>query len=121
MDINFSFSNVSCACSTAQPVTSVTVDTAGEIFEVDTSFEYTLPAKYLLEKVIVFYPTEGTLKISKISAGAEDVLPETSVSSGWNNPIVIEQLAGLVSEIIYFSGMPVGSKLSIIKKKIKIA
>ena len=121
MDITFSFSNVACACTPATPVVQLNSDAAGEIIEVDTSYEYTLPAKYLLEKVIVFYPVEGTLRISKVSAGDEDILPETTINAVWNNPIVIEELAGLTSQVIYFTDMPAGSKLIIIRKKIKIA
>jgi hypothetical protein len=56
-----------------------------------------------------------------VNAGDEDILPETAINAGWNNPIVIEELAGLTSQVIYFTDMPAGSKLIIIRKKIKIA
>lgn len=98
---------------------SITED-AGELISYNADAIYNLPAGYLLEKILVFYGSGGTMMISSIEAGADDELPNTEISAGWNRPIALNILAVAATDI-FITGIPAGSKINFQKHKIKMA
>ena len=92
----------------------------GQLIVVEANYTYAIPAGYLLEKIIPYYGAGGTMKLSKVAYGDEDVMPDTEVAVGWNNPIDVNILAVADAVNVYIDGIPAGSKINFIKRKIKM-
>lgn len=78
---------------------------------------YDIPQNYLLEKVIVLYGADGSLKIGT-TAGGEDILPELPWTVANVDPITIDKYAK-VTRRIYFTGPTAGSVIIFLKRLIK--
>jgi hypothetical protein len=92
-------------------------DYEGHKVTVDADYSYNIPAGYLLEKIICFWGSNANISMSLVAFGGADVLPITNYSSGWNNPIIIEEFAA-EDKTIYINGIPIGSKIVFMKRKI---
>jgi hypothetical protein len=97
-----------------------TSDYEGQLISTDVPITYTLPAGYLLERVVAFYGSGSTnMQISKVSMGATDLIDKDDVVAGWNQPIDLNIFAPVNTDI-YIDGIPAASKIVILKRKIKI-
>jgi hypothetical protein len=96
-----------------------TNDYEGQLIEVNADYTYTIPAGHLLEKMVVYMGTADKIRISKVSIGNEDVMPELEQNAGWNNPIVLDELA-VANTDLFIEGITAGSKICFIKRKIKM-
>jgi hypothetical protein len=91
----------------------------GELISYDADAVYVIPAGYLLEKILCKYGSAGTLKLSLVANGNEDVLPETDIANGWNRPIELNLVAEANTNL-YLAGIPNTTKVLFIKRKIKM-
>jgi hypothetical protein len=84
----------------------------------DSSFA--LDANYLLEKVIVLPPIDALVKIGD-TVGGEEICPEVEVKAANGGVILVNAFANGGVRRIYFTGIPVNTKIVFIKRKIKTA
>lgn len=77
-----------------------------------------LQAGYLLEKILLIPATSSPVKIGN-SAGADDLLPETIVSQSTGEVVHLDAYAPVADRLIYISGLPPGSSIIVIKRKVK--
>jgi len=80
---------------------------------------YSIPESWLLEMIIPYYSTAGTMKLSTVASGNEDVMPSTEISEGWNAPIRLDLFAP-ATKTLYIAGIPSGSKIIFFKRQIKM-
>lgn len=72
---------------------------------------------YLFEKCIVLPSIDTVLKIG-LTVGGEEIFPELGVSS-LGEVVIIEKYSAFASRTFYFSGLPVGSSIITLIRKIK--
>jgi hypothetical protein len=80
---------------------------------------YEIPGGYLLESIIPYYGSNGSMKLSVVANGDSEVVEVPEVNNGWNNPVVINWFAEN-NTIMYIAGIPNGSKLVFLTRKIKM-
>lgn len=95
-------------------------DFEGQLIAMDGPYIFTIPAGYLLEKIIPFYGDPGAMQISEGIMGDTDIADIPELAAGWNRPIVLDVFAEADKDI-YIDGIPAGSKIVFIKRKIKTA
>lgn len=96
-----------------------TADYEGQLVNVDSPYTLTIPSGTMLEQIIPYYGSAGALQLSKVTMGDTDIADKDDVSAGWNDPILLNLFAP-VNTNIYIDGIPAGSKLVILKRKIKM-
>lgn len=96
-----------------------TADYEGNCIAYDANAIYVIPAGYLLEKVIPYYGNAGVMAISTILMGDSDEADIPEVLVGWNRPIDLNIFAPANTNV-YISGIPAGSKLVFLSRKIKM-
>ena len=92
---------------------------AGVLLPFNADGTYLIPGPSLLEKIIPFYGSPGTMKLSRVEAGGEDVAEEIDIQGGWNPPIQIDVVA-IADTTLYITGIPAGSMILFLKRKIKV-
>lgn len=95
-------------------------DFEGQLIAYDAQATYVIPAGYLLEKMIVFYGAPGNMYLSLNAYGDTDIAEMLDVQAGWNNSFVLDLFAEADTNL-YIDGIPAGSKIVFIKRKIKTA
>lgn len=96
-----------------------TADYQGNCIAYDADATFVIPGGYLLEKVIPYYGANGDMKVSTVLMGDADEVEVPEVFIGWNRPVVLNIFAH--DDInVYISGIPAGSKLVFLTRKIKM-
>jgi hypothetical protein len=96
-----------------------TADYEGQLITYDGQATYVIPAGYLLEKIIPFYGEAGYMNLSVDIMGDTDVAEIPEIAAGWNRPVVLEIFAENNTNL-YIDGIPAGSKIVFLKRKIKM-
>lgn len=91
----------------------------GQLVATDTNYTYVIPAGYLLEKIIPYYGDDGAMQISAIVMGGSEITNVAEVAAGWNRPIQLDIFADGDTPL-YIDGIPEGSKIVFLKRKIKM-
>lgn len=91
----------------------------GHLIAFNDNATYAIPASSLLEMVMPFYGESGTMKMSIVQHGDEDIMPEMPLDAGWNKPISLNIVAE-EETTLFISGIPNGSKLIFFKRKFKM-
>lgn len=94
-------------------------DYEGNCIAYDADATFTIPAGYLLEKIIPYYGANGSMNVSTVLMGDADEVEVPEVSIGWNRPIVVNIFAPANTDV-YIGGIPAGSKLVFLTRKIKM-
>lgn len=94
-------------------------DYEGQLVPCDAPFIFTIPAGYKLEEIIPFYGAAGTMQAGFGAYGSIDLLNEDEIVAGWNQPLQTNYFAPVNTDL-YIDGIPAGSKLVFLKRKIKM-
>lgn len=90
----------------------------GEKVHFDSDGYYDIPGTYLLEKVIIVPGEDAEIAIGNTDGGDELLFPQPM--SAVNGEVVVLNLyAKAAVRRIYFSGLPAGSYIIFLKRKIK--
>lgn len=95
-------------------------DWEGTLIAYNGPATYTIPAGYLLEKIIVYYGDAGAIQISTVNMGDTDEYEQEEVAAGWNRPMQLDIFAEANTDV-YIDGIPAGSKIVYLTRKIKTA
>lgn len=93
-------------------------DYEGNCIAYNADATYTIPAGYLLEKLIPYYGANGDMKASTVLMGDAEIVEVPELLLGWNQPVVLNIFAP-VNTNLFLSGVPVGSKIVFLTRKIK--
>jgi hypothetical protein len=96
-----------------------TSDYEGQLIDVSADYTYTIPAGCKLEEMIIYMGSTANVRVSKITMGDEDVMNEIEMAAGWNDPVIVNKFAP-TDMAIYIWGIPAGSKICFLKRKIKM-
>lgn len=94
-------------------------DYEGNCIAYDADATFVIPGGYLLESVIPYYGANGYMNVSTVLMGDSDEVEVPEVYIGWNRPVVLNIFAH-DNINVYISGIPAGSKLVFLLRKIKM-
>jgi hypothetical protein len=96
-----------------------TADYEGQLVAYNAPATYVHSAGILLEKIIPFYGGVGSIFISRIGMGQSEIFLKDDMVGGWNNAIAVDIFSDADMNI-YIDGIPAGSKILFLKRKLKL-
>lgn len=85
-----------------------------------TTGSHVLGASELLEKMIIFAPSEIDMNISKVEAGVDVFITSIKVEPGWSDTISLDLFAKGAPLTISLEDMVAGTKIIYVTKKLPI-
>jgi hypothetical protein len=101
------------------PKTTFDAYEQGNLVAANDDYLYVIPGGYLLEGIIANYGVDGSMLVSKVVMGDGEVLTKDDVVAGWNE-IVMLNIFAPANTNLYIAGVPAGSKLNFLIRKIKM-
>lgn len=92
----------------------------GVLLAFDADAEIEINGGTLVEQVIPFYGSTGSMNISEVAMGNSDLVEGQEINAGWNQPIILNRMFENNGSL-FIEGIPSGSKLVLLKRKIKMA
>lgn len=87
----------------------------------DEDATYEIPEGVVLKYIAPFYGSAGSMRISVVDMGADDIFVNEAILEGWNQPIVLNHFASEGPKNIMFAGVTAGSRITFVQEKIKRA
>lgn len=98
-----------------------TSDYEGQLIAYDAAATYVVPNGWLLEKIIPYWGEAGAISVSEVQMGDSEIINMEDLAAGWIRPITVDVFAGGGDKNVYIDGVPAGSKIVFLKRKIKMA
>jgi hypothetical protein len=97
---------------------TTTTESGGTVIAFSGDASYGIPAGSVLESVVILPGSNTNVKIGS-TAGLEDIMPETAVST--DGYMVVLNLFSKTGRTIYFTGIPAGSTIVFFTKAVNLS